>query len=64
MAMIGVVNSQEMHTLRASTHHSEEASQEDMAYVACRGPACMRLAGLEEAYRASCAKKRDRQKRK
>ena len=42
--------------VQASTHHSEEAFQEDMAYVACMGLACMPLAALEEAFQASCAK--------
>ena len=41
--------------VQASTHHSEEASQEDMAYVACTGLACMRLVAPEEAYQASWA---------
>jgi len=30
-----------------------------MAYAACTGLACMRLAALEEAYQASCAEKRE-----
>jgi len=41
--------------VQANTYYSEEASQEDMAYVACTGLACMRLVAPEEAYQASCA---------
>lgn len=41
--------------VKANTHHSVEASQEGMAYVACTGLACMRLVAPEEAYQASCA---------